>query len=136
MQCTITPFSVQARALLENLSHSIDACRARDIPALTRQLTQLRQRAARGQPVDRGLRKLQAEIDKSLQQVEQRRAAAPRPEYPQQLPVVEQRETILATLRDHQVVVLCGETGSGKTTQLPKICLELGRGLRGRIGHT
>ncbi len=56
--------------------------------------------------------------------------------YPEHLPVVERREEIAEAIRDHQVVVVAGETGSGKTTQLPKICLELGRGRRGRIGHT
>ena len=56
--------------------------------------------------------------------------------YPEQLPVVERREDIAAAIRDHQVVVIAGETGSGKTTQIPKICLELGRGLDGVIGHT
>ncbi|WP_377641885.1 ATP-dependent RNA helicase HrpA [Oryzobacter terrae] len=56
--------------------------------------------------------------------------------YPPQLPVVERRDDILAAIRDHQVVVIAGETGSGKTTQLPKMCLELGRGGAGQIGHT
>ncbi|GAA6527081.1 ATP-dependent RNA helicase HrpA [Intrasporangium sp. DVR] len=56
--------------------------------------------------------------------------------YPEHLPVVDRREDIAAAIRDHQVVVIAGETGSGKTTQLPKICLELGRGLDGLIGHT
>ncbi|MFC7491973.1 MULTISPECIES: ATP-dependent RNA helicase HrpA [unclassified Knoellia] len=56
--------------------------------------------------------------------------------YPGQLPVVERRDDILAALRDHQVVVIAGETGSGKTTQLPKMCLELGLGSTGQIGHT
>ena len=56
--------------------------------------------------------------------------------YPPNLPVVQAKDEVLATIRDHQVVVLCGETGSGKTTQLPKLCLELGRGTRGLIGHT
>ena len=56
--------------------------------------------------------------------------------YPEHLPVVERRDDILAALRDHQVVVVAGETGSGKTTQLPKMCLELGRGAAGQIGHT
>jgi ATP-dependent helicase HrpA len=56
--------------------------------------------------------------------------------YPDELPVSQRRDDIAAAIRDHQVVVVAGETGSGKTTQLPKICLELGRGGRKRIGHT
>ena len=56
--------------------------------------------------------------------------------YPEHLPVVARREDLLAALRDHQVVVIAGETGSGKTTQLPKMCLELGFGSHGQIGHT
>lgn len=67
---------------------------------------------------------------------EQRRAALPKPTYDVALPVVQQRESIQAAIAANQVVVLCGETGSGKTTQLPKICLELGRGVHGMIGHT
>jgi ATP-dependent helicase HrpA len=66
-----------------------------------------------------------------------RRALLPdRIEYPADLPVAERRAEIEAAVRDHQVVIVAGETGSGKTTQLPKICLELGRGIRGTIGHT
>jgi ATP-dependent helicase HrpA len=65
-----------------------------------------------------------------------RRAAVPRIEYPEQLPVSQKKDEILAAIRDHQVVIVAGETGSGKTTQLPKICLELGRGIRGLVGHT
>src|SRR5688500_13265358 len=63
--------------------------------------------------------------------------------YPPQLPVSARRDDIAAAIRDHQVVIIAGETGSGKTTQLPKICLELGRGTGGAggsggqlIGHT
>ena len=56
--------------------------------------------------------------------------------YPPELPVTQRRDDIAAAIRDHQVVIVAGETGSGKTTQLPKICLELGRGTNGRIGHT
>jgi ATP-dependent helicase HrpA len=56
--------------------------------------------------------------------------------YPQELPVSQRRDDIAAAIRDHQVVIVAGETGSGKTTQLPKICLELGRGIAGQIGHT
>src|SRR5688572_2264746 len=56
--------------------------------------------------------------------------------YPPKLPVAQRRDDIAAAIREHQVVVVAGETGSGKTTQLPKICLELGRGVDGLIGHT
>jgi ATP-dependent helicase HrpA len=63
-------------------------------------------------------------------------AAVPRISYPEELPVSQRRQDILEVIRDSQVVIVAGETGSGKTTQLPKICLELGRGLRGVIGHT
>ena len=56
--------------------------------------------------------------------------------YPQHLPVVERKDDIAAAIRDHQVVIVAGETGSGKTTQLPKICLEVGRGRDGLVGHT
>ncbi len=56
--------------------------------------------------------------------------------YPPELPVTQRRDDIATAIRDHQVVIVAGETGSGKTTQLPKICLELGRGTNGLIGHT
>jgi ATP-dependent helicase HrpA len=65
-----------------------------------------------------------------------RRALQPRLEYPASLPVAAHREAILSALREHQVIVVSGETGSGKTTQLPKLCLEAGLGRRGLIGHT
>ena len=68
--------------------------------------------------------------------MERRRALGPEIHYPDELPVSQRREDIAAAIRDHQVVVVAGETGSGKTTQLPKICLELGRGVHGLIGHT
>ncbi|MET0818321.1 MAG: ATP-dependent RNA helicase HrpA [Solirubrobacteraceae bacterium] len=68
--------------------------------------------------------------------VERRRAAALRIAYPAELPVSGRRDELRAAIRDHQVVVVAGETGSGKTTQLPKLCLELGRGLEGMIAHT
>src|SRR6476659_6338131 len=69
-------------------------------------------------------------------EVERRSALVPRGSYPEELPVSGRREDIAAAIRDHQVVIVAGETGSGKTTQIPKICLELGRGVRGLIGHT
>jgi len=60
----------------------------------------------------------------------------PRITYPEDLPVAARKDDIAAAIRGHQVVIVAGETGSGKTTQIPKICLELGRGIEGMIGHT
>ena len=60
----------------------------------------------------------------------------PKPDFPEELPVNTRRQEIAEAIQKHQVIIVCGETGSGKTTQLPKICLELGRGTAGLIGHT
>ncbi|MFG2037105.1 ATP-dependent RNA helicase HrpA [Dactylosporangium sp. NPDC048998] len=79
---------------------------------------------------------IRADVERAEQRVAARRAAAPQVSYPEQLPVSQRKDEILAKIRDHQVVIVAGETGSGKTTQLPKICLELGRGVTGQIGHT
>lgn len=79
---------------------------------------------------------LAAEIAQAELRVEQRRGAVPEISYPQELPVSQKKDEILAAIRDHQVVIVAGETGSGKTTQIPKICLELGRGVKGLVGHT
>ncbi|MGX7679823.1 ATP-dependent RNA helicase HrpA [Jatrophihabitans sp. DSM 45814] len=79
---------------------------------------------------------LGAEFDRAEQRIAIRKAAAPELTYPEQLPVSQRREDLLQAIASNQVVVVAGETGSGKTTQLPKICLELGRGVRGTIGHT
>ena len=121
---------------LQQLVHGLDDCLARDVPDLRRQLQALQARCRRHQPVDRALARLQREVAASRQRVERRRAGLPVPDFPLPLPVVERRDDILELLEARQVVVLCGETGSGKTTQLPKLCLQLGRGVRGRIGHT
>ncbi|GGK41536.1 ATP-dependent RNA helicase HrpA [Nocardia camponoti] len=79
---------------------------------------------------------LDAEITAAAARVEKRRAAVPTISYPEQLPVSARRDDIAAAIAANQVVIVAGETGSGKTTQIPKICLELGRGVRGTIGHT
>lgn len=80
--------------------------------------------------------RIAGDIATAEERIARRRAAVPAVSYPEELPVSGRRGDIAAALRDHQVVVVAGETGSGKTTQLPKIALELGRGVRGRIGHT
>ncbi|MBK1701381.1 ATP-dependent RNA helicase HrpA [Thiococcus pfennigii] len=115
----------------------LDACLLADRPALRRRLRALRQRERGGQPFEQGLLRLWQDLRASQALLEQRRALIPaRIDYPPELPVSERRDEVAALIRAHQVVVVCGETGSGKSTQLPKICLELGRGRLGRIGHT
>lgn len=81
------------------------------------------------------LRQLADQIAAAHAVVAARQAAVPAIAYPD-LPVSERRQEIAEAIRANQVVVIAGETGSGKTTQLPKICLEAGRGIRGTIGHT
>ncbi|WP_446317256.1 ATP-dependent RNA helicase HrpA [Vibrio vulnificus] len=76
------------------------------------------------------------DIAKSMMEVEQRSRHQPKIEYPEILPVSQKKDDIADAIAHHQVVIVAGETGSGKTTQLPKICAELGRGKFGLIGHT
>lgn len=85
---------------------------------------------------DAALAEIAGEVARAEARLVSRRAAVPAITYPAQLPVSERKDDIAAAIRDHQVVIVAGETGSGKTTQLPKICLELGRGITGLIGHT
>ncbi|MFJ1830653.1 ATP-dependent RNA helicase HrpA [Streptomyces sp. NPDC088178] len=82
------------------------------------------------------LDEIAAEAGKAAERLALRAGRLPAVSYPEQLPVSQKKDEILEAIRDHQVVIVAGETGSGKTTQIPKICMELGRGVRGMIGHT
>ncbi|MEM6983651.1 MAG: ATP-dependent RNA helicase HrpA, partial [Pseudomonadota bacterium] len=82
------------------------------------------------------LEKITADISRSQSLREQRLAGLPNVTYPEQLPVSQKKDTIKEAIANNQVVIIAGETGSGKTTQIPKMCLELGRGVDGYIGHT
>ncbi|MEU1804394.1 ATP-dependent RNA helicase HrpA [Streptomyces sp. NPDC019937] len=120
------------------------------LPALLERLPELmlrdQQRLGRRLDGARRIRKPEAraavlgeiaeDIERAEVRVESRRAAVPDVTYPEELPVSQKKDDILAAVRDHQVVIVAGETGSGKTTQIPKICMELGRGVKGLIGHT
>ena len=120
--------------LLAVLHARLSECPTRDRAAFARRLRVLRQREHK--PVDRALEQLAAEVDAATLRLQERRAALPVPTFDDSLPINAHRAAIAAAIRDHQVLVLCGETGSGKTTQLPKICLSLGLGAAGLIGHT
>ncbi|WP_419836536.1 helicase-related protein, partial [Xenorhabdus bovienii] len=79
---------------------------------------------------------ISTDIAIAKQKIINRQAAYPSINYPENLPVSQKKGDIYKAIQDHQVVIIAGETGSGKTTQIPKICLELGRGIKGLIGHT
>ena len=108
-----------------------------ELPDLTlRDEHRLRRRLDRLRRHPEDLPRFEAELAAAQQRLERRRIAVPAITYPPELPVAERRDEIMAAIEAHQVVVVAGETGSGKTTQIPKMCLELGRGVRGAIAHT
>ncbi|WP_190082836.1 ATP-dependent RNA helicase HrpA [Streptomyces longisporoflavus] len=82
------------------------------------------------------LAEIATDVDKAAARMAERGSRLPKITYPAELPVSQKKDDIAEAIRDHQVVIVAGETGSGKTTQIPKICMELGRGVRGMIGHT
>ncbi|SFU35563.1 ATP-dependent helicase HrpA [Halomonas korlensis] len=121
---------------LQALRLELDGTMLRDRLTLEKRLRGLSRRLKENKPVDRGLAQLSGAFQRSREIAERRAAIPVTLAYPEALPVAERRADILDALREHQVVVVAGETGSGKTTQLPKLCLELGLGRRGLIGHT
>jgi len=121
---------------LTQIKSSLEQTRLRDRPRLLRRLQQVERRLREGKPVDKALLDLEKAIAHSHTEYLTRLAGLPTPDYPPELPVSQHRDVILEALRSSQVIILAGETGSGKTTQLPKMCLELGRGAAGMIGHT
>lgn len=122
--------------LISQLEKQLPQCMLADRFPLKRRLQQLRDALKQNKPVDKALVELAHKVQASQQRLQARQAALPQPDYPPELPVSGKKDEIAAAIAKHQVVIVCGETGSGKTTQLPKICLELGRGVSGLIGHT
>jgi len=123
-------------AELSTLWAALDTCLTIDRPFLRQRLRIAGQRLRQGKPAQRMCDEIHAAIEASMAKVGQRLAERPQATFPDQLPVSARREEIQAAILRHQVVVVAGETGSGKTTQLPKICLEAGRGVAGLIGCT
>ncbi len=115
-----------------DLHRRIDQCMQADRHRLRRRVKP----AAGKSSDDKAAADLLKDIDDSFARCEARKFQRPKPVYPEELPVVQQRAEILESLKKHQVIIVCGETGSGKTTQLPKMCLEAGLGTSGFIGHT
>lgn len=145
---------VPSQNSIRNARRKLSKARTRDYEALRRTLDKLEREFERlaqenakrhdtpgAEPVsfedwEKKLNDATRAIEKSVEEVEKRRREIPRLTYDETLPVCERREEIKKLIAENQVVVVCGETGSGKSTQLPKLCLELGLGARGLIGHT
>jgi len=124
-----------------NFDTALQACMLADRYALRRKMQEVKVLQKSGD--EKSLAKAQRLINEIVQKLHAsqkkytlRLTSLPRPEYPLELPVSGRKDEISAAIIKNQVVIVCGETGSGKTTQLPKICLELGRGVSGLIGHT
>ncbi|MBQ0793350.1 MAG: ATP-dependent RNA helicase HrpA, partial [Oleispira antarctica] len=117
------------------LKQAVNNCLTKDKYRLNRDLHAIFGLAKQEKPFDNKLAKLLVAIERSQQVLAQRKTVLTL-NYPESLPVSQKREQILAALSEHQVIIIAGETGSGKTTQLPKMCLELGLGQAGTIAHT
>ena len=146
---------MDARALHRELERELDSCMGCDQHRLRNRLRRLSKSADSAPPADKrrssgnkqsagkhresesdALDKLSKDIAASAARKSARLAGLPEPEYPSELPIVQHRDAITESIRNHPVTIICGETGSGKTTQIPKMCLEAGLGVNGLIGHT
>ena len=128
----LDPLIDQSEAVFDR----IEKCLLQDRPAL-RALWKKNQVSAKEQEeLHLSQRDFFLKLQRSVDAAESRASSFQKIDYPQELPVVQSRLSILQAIEQHQVVVVAGETGSGKTTQIPKLCAELGRGIFGRIGHT
>ena len=123
--------------MLDSLKQKLDTCQLADVFRLENTLNKIQRGNLSQKDLASSLAAAAAAIEKSQRACELRRAAIPvKIDYPENLPVSARAEEITELLREHQVLIVAGDTGSGKTTQLPKVCLDAGFGVRGLIGHT
>lgn len=129
------------KSIVSTVSNELALCMLADRHAIRRKLRdvqdlQKQNNEQLNQKAQRLLGEIAQKIRTSQAKFSARLAGLPKPDYPLELPVSGKKDEIAKAINNHQVVIICGETGSGKTTQIPKICLELGRGVAGLIGHT
>ncbi len=132
----ITAFSTDPNSEIDGLTGSLSGLLLADRRSIESGLRRIRQREESGKPTDRDKAKLRQQLTAAEARSQQQRENVPRLTYPTSLPISERVDEIVDLIRTRQVAVICGETGSGKSTQLPKICLAAGRGRLGNIVHT
>ena len=123
-------------AVVQCVLASSDSLLLLDHARLQSRARAIQQRLRRQQPTDQLLRQLEADFNRATHRWQRRAGFRPTVQLPAELPIAAHRENILAALARHQVIIVSGDTGSGKTTQLPKLALLAGRGRLGRIGVT
>ena len=121
---------------ITEIAHKIETALLKDRYRLRRQWKSIQQKRSDAKPFEREFSRFQKLLAESLAIVEKRKRNLPKVDFDQDLPISEHRDEIITALDEHQVIVVCGETGSGKSTQLPKTCLAAGYGVTGMIGHT
>ena len=119
------------QAAVKAFMSQLDACNQQEAARIIRQVSR-----SKGKPGQKDLEKMARWLDQGLEKVQKRQALHKPASFPDSLPVSARVEDISRAIEQNQVVIIAGETGSGKTTQIPKICLNLGRGIRGLVGHT
>ncbi|MFL1465557.1 ATP-dependent RNA helicase HrpA [Marinobacter sp. HN1S83] len=120
-----------SKAVVKAIMEQLDACNQQEAARIHKLLAR-----KKGKPGQKDLEKMAGWLDRGLARVQQRQALHKPATFPPDLPVSDRVDDIREAIEKHQVVIIAGETGSGKTTQIPKICLNSGRGIRGLIGHT
>lgn len=124
-----------AQQLIQKIAKNLSRTLNKDRQPIKRQLDRLRNESRKGQDIQNKLLSLELKLKQSIEKRTARLASFPVLDFPD-LPISAKKDEIAELIKNNQVIILCGETGSGKTTQLPKICLSIGRGAAGLIGHT
>ncbi|WP_455210943.1 ATP-dependent RNA helicase HrpA [Kaarinaea lacus] len=125
-----------AHKRIASLKRTLSQCTTKDKFRLLAKLRKYQQKKLPIDSLQTKLDELELEITKAHVRLAAKKEHLPVPEFPDELPICQHLEDIKRAITNHQVVVIAGETGSGKTTQIPKICLSIGRGISGMIGHT
>jgi ATP-dependent helicase HrpA len=122
--------------VIKEIRTGLDGIMTADAAWCRKRLFTVSRQLKQGKNVDAALKQVLVRFARSKDRVAGRKSNVPVPGYPPELPITAHREELLEAIDKNQVVIVAGETGSGKTTQLPKLCLEAGRGLRGLVGCT